>query len=314
MVRRSKRSDPEQLREQLVNLLINFRDELKKPEIRSKVIALIPAYHILRDLGSSLIPESDANSARDRILYYLLKYPQRIIKGEELMVVAGIGEWARRVRELRVEFGWSIATGCTIKEMAEEDEFESSEITLSDLNPDDYVLLSEFQDRDSAYRWNVANQIRKKKDLSVRDKILDFLLANLGKPVTGEELRYVANDRTEWARRVRELRTEYGWLVTTKFTGRPELSVGSYVLENDKQLPTHDRKIDDKVRRTVLMRDNHTCQQSDCKWNHSMWIPSDPRHLELHHIKPHAQKGKNVEENLVTLCNVCHDYIHRNTK
>ena len=247
MVRRSKRSDPEKLRERLVNLLINFKDELKKPEIRSKVIALIPAYHILRDLGSSLIPESDANSARDRILYYLLKYPRKIIKGEELMVVAGVGEWARRVRELRVEFGWSVATGYTIKEMADEEEFETPEISISDLSPDDYVLLSEDQDRDAAYRWNVANQIRKKKDLSVRDKILEYLKANVGKPITGEELRYVANNRTEWARRVRELRTEYGWLVTTKFTGRPELAVGSYVLEQDRQLPVHDRRIPDRV-------------------------------------------------------------------
>ena len=81
MVRRSKRSDPERLREELVTLLINFKDELKKPEIRKKVISLIPAFHLLRDLGSSLIPEDDANSARDRILYYLKKYPKKIIKG-----------------------------------------------------------------------------------------------------------------------------------------------------------------------------------------------------------------------------------------
>jgi len=60
------------------------------------------------------------HAARDRILQYLLKYPATVVQGEELMVVAGIGEWARRVRELRVEHGWSILTGNTVNEMAEE--------------------------------------------------------------------------------------------------------------------------------------------------------------------------------------------------
>ena len=55
------------------------------------------------------------NSARDRILAYLRKYPKTLIAGNELMVVAGIDDWARRVRELRVEFGWAIYTGATLE-------------------------------------------------------------------------------------------------------------------------------------------------------------------------------------------------------
>ncbi len=62
MPRRSQPSEPELLRSSLVELLSNFAAELQKDNLRAKVIALIPVFHKLRDLGSSLIPETDAAS------------------------------------------------------------------------------------------------------------------------------------------------------------------------------------------------------------------------------------------------------------
>lgn len=308
MPRRSRQGELEDIRAKLVDLLVNFKKELRSPNLRAKVRALIPVYHLLRDLGSSLIPREQAASARNRILFYLRKYPRVIVKGEELMVVAGIGDWPRRVRELRVEFGWSIVNGVTAKEMHSESEFPLESIDASKLGPDDYILLDPNQDREAAHRWNMANEIRRQKS-SVRDKILEFLRRNVGRPVTGEELRYVANNRSEWARRVRELRTEQGWPVATKNTGRPDLSIGAYVLELDRQSPPHDRAIPDSVRREVLRRDSYQCRE--CGWHHKLWNPSDPRHLELHHVTHHAKGGENVAGNLKTLCNICHDEIHR---
>jgi len=35
--------------------------------------------------------------------------------------------------------------------------------------------------------------------------------------------------------------------------------------------------------------------------SHDEWNPSDPRHLELHHIEHHVKGGENVEGNLKTL-------------
>jgi hypothetical protein len=308
MPRRSKQGDVEVIRKKLCKLLANFQSELKSPDLRSKVKALIPAYHLLRDLGSSLIPKVDANSARDRILFYLRKYPKIVIRGEELMVVAGINDWPRRVRELRKEFGWSILNGITAKEMAKEEEFEIQGVNAASLGPDHYILADTHQDREAAFRWKIANEIRRKKT-SVRDKILEFLRKNVGKVVTGEELRYVAKDKTEWARRTRELRTEYGWPVVTRNSGRPDLPIGSYILEQDRQSPPHDRKIPDAVRSAVLRRDQYRCKE--CGWHHALWNPSDPRHLELHHKKQHAHGGENTPENLKTVCTVCHDDIHR---
>jgi hypothetical protein len=313
MTKQSKRAtrarEPEEVRKQLVELLQNFERHLKDSELRDKVLALIPCQRLLRNLGSSLIPEEHADSGRDRVLAYLRKYPFIVISGEELGIVSGIAEWARRVRELRVQFGWSILTGLTAREMADEGEFPLDGVNVTGMKVTDYILISEIEDREAAHRWNVANEIRKRKG-GVREKILDYLKANVGKPVTGEELRYVASDKKEWARRTRELRTEYGWTVATRQTGRVDLPIGVYVLETLRQLPAHDRKIPDEVRVEVLVRDDYRC--SSCGWNHTMTSPSDPRHhLELHHLKQHLHGGENVTRNLTTLCNVCHDTIHR---
>ncbi len=308
MPRRPKSTTPDEVRNRLIVLLSDFEKHLRQDDLRQKVKALVPAFHLLRDLGSSLIPHQDAGAARDRILSYFRKYPFEVIHGDELMVVSGIQEWARRTRELRREFGWTIASGVTIREMYSENEVDLEGIDIDALKPEEYILLQTEQDREAALRWRIANQIRKKK-MGVRNKILEFLRANVRHPVTGEELRYVANDKTEWARRVRELRTEFGWPVATKNTGRPDLGVGYYVLEQDRQSPAHDRNIPDPVRRSVLVRDSHSCRQ--CGWSHDQWNRSDPRHLELHHKQHHMDGGANTEENLMTLCTVCHDDIHR---
>lgn len=304
---RNRPNDSETLRQELVKLLTDFRDHLASEDLRGKVLALLPACALLRRLGTSLLPNEEASAARDRILFYLRTYSGTVIAGDELMVVSGIQEWARRLRELRVQFGWPILSGTTVREMASEGDPLPEDVGASVMKPSDYVLLRDEQDREAAHRWNVANGIRRKR-ASVKDKILEFLRDNVGAKVSGEELRYVAGDRTEWARRVRELRTEQGWPVVTKNTGRPDLPVGTYVLEADRQSPREDRAIPDTLRGQVLRRDGYRC--TECKWDHSLWNPSDPRHLELHHVVPHACGGNTIATNLTTLCNICHDRAH----
>lgn len=320
MPRRSKQGELETIRVKLLDLLVNFKQELRSPNLRAKVQALIPAYHLLRDLGSSLISREQADSARDRILFYLRKYPQSVVEGDELMVVSGIGEWARRLRELRVQFGWWIYSGVTFADMVEDarDARNEAEITSlkaalgvdpSKIKPDQYVLMRPDQDRQAAHRWNVLNEIRR-KDLSVMNKIIDYFRKNVGQQITGEELKYLAKDKKEWARRVRQLRTEQGWPIVTKNSGRDDLAVGVYVLEEDRQAYEHDRLIPDPVRVAVLQRDGFKCKT--CGWHRGILSPDDPRKmLELHHRQHHKDKGGNTIDNLVTLCNVHHDEQHR---
>ena len=302
--------NPESIRRKAAQLLADFETELLKDDLRDRVLSLVPVFLELRKLGKSLLPVEISTAARDRILFYLKKYQGMVIHGDEIMVVSGIQEYARRIRELRVQFGWEIMSGVLVKEMMNDDSEEVPE-TLKSMKPNEYILMSPEADREAAHRWNIANSIRKGEG-AIRDKILEFLRQNVGREVTNEELRYVAGNKTEWARRVRELRTEYGWPVATKTTGLPNLRIGVYVLQTDRQSYEHDRKIQDDTRREVLRRDKYTCRK--CGWSHKEWNPDDPRHLELHHVVHHADGGENIESNLITLCTVCHDQEHKNSR
>ena len=315
MPRRSKAA-PDALTQvgMLKDMLDRFSEKLGQDDLRTQVVALVPAVHALRDLGSGLIPSEMAESARDRILAYLRKYPMQLVDGDELLVVSGIGEWARRVRELRVQYGWSICTGVTIRALAEEDPEMLASIAADlgvdpkKIKPDQYALTRTEEDRDAAHRWHVLNKIRK-KSIGVKPKLLEYFRANVGRPVTIEELRYLAKNKNEWPRRTRELRTEDGWPIFTRMQGRPDLPVGTYVLDEDKQAPVHDRNIPDDVRLRVLQRDHFACRV--CGWTTDQLRREDPRKfLELHHLIEHVEKGENSVENLLTLCNVHHDEVH----
>jgi len=139
--------------------------------------------------------------------------------------------------------------------------------------------------------------------------VLAFFRENVGRVVTTEELAYVAKGAKEFARRARELRTEDGFAVATRFTGRPDLGMGEYVmLSAERVAQPHDRHVPESVQRRVFDRDENTCRV--CGWEQSKWSESDPRFLEQHHLEGHAEGGENVEENLVVVCNRCHDDVH----
>jgi len=221
---------------ELIDLLQNF--DASCPDLRQRVLALVPAWDLLADLGKSMIPHEIARSGRARLLHYFQQYPKIVLSRKELAIVSAIDDWPRRVRELRKEFGWNIASGLAMREMLAEGEVEARAglADYSGMTPDDYIMLSAEQDRDAAHRWRVANDIRKGRG-GAQVKILEFLLQNVGMPVNGEELRYVTKDKSEWARRTRELRTEEGWQIGTHWNGRPDLPPGMYVLESDRQIP-----------------------------------------------------------------------------
>jgi hypothetical protein len=263
----------------LINDFFNLADSF---DLRHKVLKLIPAFLLLRQIGKSIISPDLKLAARDRILTYLQKYPLIVIDSEELMVISGITDYQRRIRELRVQLGWPILSGSTVRNMYSEGEWPAQEINASKMKADEYIFLNSGQDRDAAHRWNLINTIRNEKT-SVKDKIIKYLVQNIGKEVTGEELSYLAKAKKEWARRIRELRTEDGWPVKTRISGRPDLPVGVYVLEENRQAEIHDRKIEDSVRINVLERDNFSCRK--CGWNQKIKKEGDPRHLlELHHL------------------------------
>lgn len=306
--------DSETIRTELIELLRSFEQHLTGSDLRRRVKAMVPIVEGARELGSSMLPRGQYRSGKARMLAYLQQFTGQIIDGAELMVVARIGDYPRRLRELRVQEGWPLLSGLTVAELREsllEEGATGEELPIS-MRPDQYLLERNEQNLEAAARWSTSNKIRRGGG-SVQDKILKFLRTFPGEPIHSEELRYVAgNDKTEWARRTRELRTEEGWPIVTKSTGDPSLPVGVYVLAKDQQAPPHDRHIPVLVRRAVMRRDGYSCRWRGCAWPTGHDVAHDHRFLEVHHIAQHVHGGSNDDpDNLVTLCNLHHDEAHR---
>ncbi|MDZ4752866.1 MAG: HNH endonuclease signature motif containing protein [Phycisphaerae bacterium] len=299
MARRRRRDPVEGLVQQIDSRLQTLNVDLAGLNLRSKVLRLVELQHDVSDLGVSVVYDAGIQStaAVERIRLYLVQYVGTVIGGEELGVVSGISDYPRRIRELRREQGYQIASGAS----------PDPEAGI-DLRPDEYLLVSLQPDTDAARRWQVANRIRRSSGGS-QSRLLAFLEENISRVVTTEELAYVAKDAREFGRRVRQLRTEQGFMIATRFTGRPDLATGQYVLESlDRRAEPHDRNVTTEVQHAVYARDNSTC--ISCGWNRQLWTRDDPRILELHHLDEHAGGGANTEENLVVLCSRCHDDVH----
>jgi len=269
---------------------------------RDRVLLLVKAGVTFKELAKHTDPEAAKVGARERIRLYLLRHPGTVIAAAELEVVSGISQYARRIRELRVQDGYKILTGHS----------NDPEMGLA-LSPTEYILFDPEPDTTAAHRWHIANRIRRDRTLGSQAKTLAYLKANVSQIVTTEELAYVSKDARQYARRTRELRTEEGYAIATRFNGRPDLKMGEYVLESAERIAEpHDRKIPFKVQKLVYARDGNTCRMDG--WNRDRWSRQDPRILELHHISEHAEGGKNTPDNLVVLCNRCHDDVHAGRK
>lgn len=288
-------ADPKEISQRIKEELAKLADEpsTDKDVIKERVKSLVALSKATRQLSRyHLQSVTTAKAGKDRILAYMRLFVTETVTGEELAVVAGIRAFPRRIRELRVEDGYKISTG----------------LSKDTLKPDEYVLEDLKPDEEEAKKWQVANTIRRQTG-SGESRVLALLKYYVGKPLKGDELYYVAKI-SSWRRRTGQLRTERGWRVATRQTGREDLSTSEYVLESLDQLPAHDRKIEDEVYSEVLERDSHSCQR--CSWNLTKRVSGDPKQfIELHHIEHHMQGGTNNKENLTTLCNVCHDVAHK---
>lgn len=90
-------------------------------------------------------------------------------------------------------------------------------------------------------------------------KLRQYLLENIGRVMNSEELKNVAGGKSEWARRVRELRTEEGYQILTH-NDRSDLKPGQYLLIDPKPIPAFERAISKEARAFVLDRNGFTCQ------------------------------------------------------
>lgn len=141
----------------------------------------------------------------------------------------------------------------------------------------------------------------------VRGKLRAHFLANIGRVMDSEELRAVADNQSEWARRVRELRTEEGYLILTH-NDRSELKPGQYLLENPKPQPAFERAISKETRAYVLDRNGFTCQMCGAVAGEPHpYDPSRKTRLHIGHIIDKSKGGSDEPSNLRAICSICNE-------
>ena len=145
------------------------------------------------------------------------------------------------------------------------------------------------------------------KKQGARAKLREHFLANVGRIMGSDELRAVSGGISEWARRVRELRTEEGYQVLTH-NDRSELKPGQYLLENPKPQPAFERGISKETRAYVLDRNGFTCQMCGAVAGepHPYDLTRKTR-LHIGHIVDKSQGGDDDPSNLRALCSVCNE-------
>ena len=122
-----------------------------------------------------------------------------------------------------------------------------------------------------------------------------------------DELRRVAGGITEWARRVRELRTEEGYRILTH-NDLAELKPGQYVLRDPKPQPAFERDISKETRAFVLDRDGFTCQQCGAVAGETHpYDQARKTRLQIGHVIDKSQGGNDEPSNLRALCSVCNE-------
>lgn len=139
-----------------------------------------------------------------------------------------------------------------------------------------------------------------------RAKLRQHFLNNTGKVMNSDELREVAGI-SEWARRVRELRSEEGYQILTH-NDRSDLKPGEYLLLDPTPQPAFERAISKEARAYVLDRNSFTCQM--CGAVAGELHPYDTtRKTRLHigHIVDKSQGGSDEPSNLRAICSVCNE-------
>ncbi len=147
----------------------------------------------------------------------------------------------------------------------------------------------------------------KKAGKGSRARILRFLLANTGRIVNKDEIRRASGNASEWARRLRELRDEFGYQILSH-KDRRELKPGQYLLETVERLPAMPRSISKETRAFVLERNGYTCQMCGlAAGDPDPFHPGQTVRLTMGHIIDKSKGGKDTPDNLRALCTNCNE-------
>ncbi len=107
---------------------------------------------------------------------------------------------------------------------------------------------------------------------NVRGRILEFLIENVGKTVTREQIQLAATDPEtgkapeNWHQRLSELRVDSGYDILS-WRDREWLKPGQYLLESATpvRVPKPRAHLTAAERRELFVRDGHQCQWPECE-------------------------------------------------
>ena len=140
-----------------------------------------------------------------------------------------------------------------------------------------------------------------------RAKLRIHFINNIGRTMSSDELRDVAGGISEWARRVRELRTEEGYQILTH-NDRSNLRPGQYLLLDPKPQPAFERSISKEVRAFVLDRNGFTCQMCGAAAGEPHFYDLTRKtRLHIGHIVDKSHGGLDDPTNLRAVCSICNE-------
>lgn len=191
-----------------MELLRDLPHRLAHGTVGEQVGDLVQVHHLLRDLGSSIgaaLAPDDSASGRARLIAYLRAQTGRIVHTDELMIVAGIGDYPRRIRELRGDHGWPIISGLAVRDLrllsASRDALKKVPAGIA---PDEYLLIEDRQDHAAPGRWIAIKEMRDPLS-TARTLVREYFERFPGHRITAEELRYLVGNKSEWTSAVQDM-------------------------------------------------------------------------------------------------------------
>ena len=145
------------------------------------------------------------------------------------------------------------------------------------------------------------------KKVGAKEQIRRFLRERVGQIVTAAEIQGAVSGPTEWARRLRELRQDEGWKISSHID-RSDLKPGQYILEEPppEGLYKVAKPISQRLRSQVFERNGYTCMMCGIGAGEE---DETGRKAILHvgHIVDRSHGGKDELSNLRALCNRCNE-------
>lgn len=148
--------------------------------------------------------------------------------------------------------------------------------------------------------------LRIMREKGSKTKLREFFIENAGKILDKDILGKIAG-KSEWARRVRELRNEEGMNIITH-NDRSDLKPGQYLLVDLKILPAFERGISKETRAFVLDRNGFTCQMCGAVAGEPHPYDANRKtRLHIGHIIDKSMGGTDDASNLRAICSVCNE-------